>query len=481
MLYDGRVVTVMEGDAEHAELLRGIRGGGASTFGVVVRMYIRMYPESRVEAFFLGGPTARVSGLRGAREIEDFASNIPPNISFFFSQTVDSDGSTETLLYAACHGWGPTCRGALRRLRLSGTFRSYSSHYEYMTRVLGKERQPSPRAAYFASMAIPMSSIQGGSKNALSYMQRFISTVPRGGNFATGVCTLRPIGGAAARNDPDGELTSVSTQFRQASLYAVCRAAWEGAPPAGATDWVDAFYERYMRPVGTPDGWQYANEGSHNMPGWQQRYWNGQSGYDRMVAAKLKYDPLSVSTGWHMPGTEGSVVMQDAYFCPASCRSQQVGCTNIPESRTCAPRPEHVSRPGSAQPGPNDCKALACSHSITVELVVPDAGSRLAPPGFWLMMMPPGPSTTARCGPVRSQPELLKTFRLSPEASGTQTVTVDKICAGALYQIGVFFERDGVASDSDRDNFTLYYDDNRIAGGTDSHSVFTFTAPEGSV
>ena len=478
VLYDGRVLKVMEGDAEHAELLRGIRGGGASTFGVVTRMYLRLYPESRVEAFFYAGPTGEVYGLGGAREIEDFASDLPPNISFFFKQQVEQNGATSTLLYVACHGSTTTCRSSLRGLRLTGTLRSYRSHYSYMTGVLGAEKRESDLTTYFASMAIPESSLRGGRSNALAYIERFLTTIPRGYNFSYAACTLRPIGGAAARNDPDGELTSVSTQFRRSVLFGVCRASWSGEPPEGATDWIDTFYERYMRPIGTPDGWQYANEGSHNLPGWEQRYWNGQSGYDRMMAVKQAYDPLTVFTGWHMPGSSGSAVMQDAYFCPAVCRSQRRGCTNMPESFTCAPRPSYTSRRGSADPGPSDCDASACSHSITIEL---ESDGRYPPPGFWLTMMTPDASPSAKCGPVSGQPELVEAYQMPGEISFFETrVTVDNICGGATYQLGVYFDTDDVrgrpcCSDG---GFKAYYDGTLIFGGVDYHTVYTFTAPD---
>ena len=41
-----------------------------------------------------------------------------------------------------------------------------------------------------------------------------------------------------------------------------------------------------MRPLGTDDGWQYTNEGSHLIPEWQNRFWNGVEGYQRLLAVK---------------------------------------------------------------------------------------------------------------------------------------------------------------------------------------------------
>ena len=216
---NGTLVSVMEGDESgHRELLRALRGGGIGSFGVVMRLFLRLYRESSVEAFVLDNIRGIAPGLIGTAEIEAFSADMPDNVSFYMRQTMDGNGVSSTLFYAGCHSFGriQLCRSRLARLGLAGFYRTYSSHYAYVMGILGAEMFPSNKVAYISSIAIPREKIRTGS---LSYMERFLYTLPRSPQLDNVSCTLRPTGGRASLLDPNGEDTTISMEFRQSELF----------------------------------------------------------------------------------------------------------------------------------------------------------------------------------------------------------------------------------------------------------------------
>ena len=274
----GRWLRVEEGDTLHQELLRAVRGSGGTTFCVVLRLILKLLPEfPNVETY-----VSNTYALVGLNQIRQFSASMPDNVVFWY-QLVRIDRFVRTQFIAGCYGGSQECRrklGPLLRLGYNGRIQSYSSHYSFMVNVLaGAIDNGTPQTAvYQASIAVPGEKLRANPA-ALNQFDDFVRNAPAG---TVGSVNMRPLGGASARNDPDGELTSVSRQFRKANLFINCLITWtQDGPqtPPGIREYVDQFYERVMRPLGTEDAWQYTNEGQHYMPDWYNRYWNGAAGY----------------------------------------------------------------------------------------------------------------------------------------------------------------------------------------------------------
>ena len=295
--------------------------------------------------------------------------------------------------------------------------------------------------------------------------------------YMFGISFTSLIGGTSGENDPDGRLTSVSTQMRQASVFALCVTTWEGPPQSSFTTYVDDFYTRYMQPLATDDGWEYWNEGRHNIPEWQNKFWNGPTGYAELVAVKTKYDPNNVFSGYHQVGSDEAsnnnglgVAMLDTTHCPSACRSRGQGCTNIPpQLGLCAPLPSYRNAPGSAGAGALTRQCTDCDHTLTI--VMQDDGVWNSDIGWWLQMLPRDGSS--QCEPQSGQPEIISSGK------GAGTRTIGGLCANADYQIATYFTGDestGVPCCT-QGGFQISIDDSMIYGGIDYESIHTFTLP----
>ena len=159
----------------------------------------------------------------------------------------------------------------IRSIGFRGYRRSYSSHYAFMRNSFQGGGRYELTSQYFASNAIPASSLRR--RNALAQYQNFVTNAPTGQRVLS-ACSFRPLGGRAKQVDVNGELTSVSRQVRQAELFSLCYMRWapNDGPDSMFSRYVDEFYESYMRRIGTDDGWQYTNEGQHIMPNWFNRF-----------------------------------------------------------------------------------------------------------------------------------------------------------------------------------------------------------------
>lgn len=266
---------------------------------------------------------------------------------------------------------------------------------------------------------------------------------------------------------------------------AVCRAAWIGEPPKGfangGPEWIDDFFERFMKPLGTDDGWSYINESQHNLKHWQNRFWNGQAGYRRLMAVKEAYDPYNIFMALHAVGSDDSIIRFDRFSCTNTCRVSNTGCTNIPPSAgECAPRPSYVSDPGSGSRTPTmTCDTSVCTKTITVKLHN-DGGSVSGVAdgwnegsGWWLAITPRG-----KCGPADGQPALLMSHSSTLSAGGppTDSITFSGACAGAEYQLGVYFNTEQVRGlpCCTRGGFELFVDDVLIHAGVDYHTIYRY-------
>lgn len=467
---NGQWLRVEEGDgSEHQELLRAVRGSGGTTFCIVLRLILKILPEfSNVETY-----VSNTNGyLIGLPQIRSFSANMPDNVVFWY-QLVRVKTFVRTQIIAGCYGERDICRAKLAPLMAigRGKVRSYSSHYSFMNNVMaGAIDNGTPHTAvYQASIAVPGSTLRNNPA-ALSQFDDFVWNAPAG---TVGSVNMRPLGGVSARNDIDGELTSVSTQFRKANLFINCLITWEQKgpqAPQGIVEYVDEFYKRVMRDLGTDDRWQYTNEGQHYMPNWYKKYWNGAAGYQRLMAVKDAYDPHHLFSAYHFAGADESVVSLDIAHCPSECRAANRGCTNIPPSMTCAPFPSYRSVLNSDKPGPHSCEE--CSHTITVTLQNDGRGEDI---GFWILMTNDG-----ECGPVSRQPEMIHSKKIAaPNVKEVMEYTISDICSGAEYQIGIFFAGDDLEGSTccTSGGSKIFIDGVLVYASIDYQTVYTITVP----
>ena len=187
------------------------------------------------------------------------------------------------------------------------------------------------------------------------------------------------------------------------------------------------------------------------------------------MAVKDQYDPKNIFSSYHFAGADESVVKYDVAHCPSECRRQNLGCTNIPPTMTCAPIPSYYSIPKSAEPAPHSC--IECNHEITIVLQNDSSGQEM---GSWIVMTDDG-----SCGPISSQPEMIYSQKMVVTSEMTN-LTIPKICSGAEYQIGVFFPSVELTGETccTSGGSMLYVDEVLIDASVDYQTVYNFVVPQ---
>ena len=375
----GRMLKVMEGDDEHAELLRAVRGGG-TTFCVATTMYLRLVPElGPVMAY----STEMYTMYTGLEQIREFAtSSGDMDKSFFWYQHVR--GSLfPTKFIAGCFMTDDEdeCKARLGPLLSVGPvwqtnqtqieLLRYETHYDFMDDLMfGYIDSGSPtQAVYQKSIAVPADHLK--EEGVLDDLYAFSRNAPLGTIASFNVRPLsagsNTVATAAAADADLASMTSLSSQFRNATLFINCLLTWGvGTIPAIPMSYVSAFYDSVLRDLGTEDGWQYINEATE-MDNWQNRLWNGPEGYERLLRVKHEYDPEGLFQSRYGIGSEEVTDGDgaDPLICPALCQAQGRGCTNIGQRDIeCAPLPRFDSKEDSDDGLMDDLQRARTAASI---------------------------------------------------------------------------------------------------------------------
>lgn len=303
---------------QHTDLFWALSGGGGGTYGVVISMTTRLFPDG-----LIGRATFTIaSAVLGSSDafwgaVETFHSYLIP--------LVDNGGITVS--YAL--GSAPSIGEILEIVALSAPNRTATEVAEILT----------PLTSAFAAQGISLAAIGFATGQANNYQDHYDATVgptmanASSNSITSGRMILRDNVATAAkvsalvqafRNitasgsffvlcdalNPNGLVAPVSTN----SLHPTWTKAIESCEISGAWDWsipYDAMLARQadltsvatpILEAVTPGSAVYLNEGNYQQPDWQDAFYG--SNYAKLRAIKKKYDPADLFYGLTAVGSE---------------------------------------------------------------------------------------------------------------------------------------------------------------------------------
>ncbi|KAK7908050.1 hypothetical protein PG985_015353 [Apiospora marii] len=300
---------------ENPDLFWALNGGGGSTFGVVVSMTVKAFPDATIGgatlSFYMGSNPKE--SFYGA--IQAFHEALPAMVDagsmvvyyftneFFMISPLNAynktKGEVETILRPYV--------SELDSLDINYTvaysqFDSYYEHYDH----------------YFGPL--PLGNIQVG---IAQYGARLI---PRSvaANISTTWRSVAEQGvtwigvGTDVSSFGNSETTSVHPAWRDALVHTTFTLPWNfTAPWEDMIALQDKMTEKIMPEVeaATAGSGSYVNEGDWRQPNFQDTYWG--SNYQKLLAIKKKFDPADFFYATVGVGSEAWKVVEDGRLCPA--------------------------------------------------------------------------------------------------------------------------------------------------------------------
>ncbi|KAK8049547.1 hypothetical protein PG994_011277 [Apiospora phragmitis] len=301
---------------ENPDLFWALNGGGGGTFGVVVSMTAKAFPDATI-----GGATLSFYTENNPKEsfyeaIQAFHEALPAMVdagsmvvyyftdSFFMISPLNAynktKGEVETIMRPFV--------SELDSLDINYTvaYSQFDSYYEHYDNYFG----PLPLGniqvgiAQYGARLIPRSV-------AAEISTTWRSIIEQGATWI-GV-------GTDVSSFGTSETTSVHPAWRDALVHTTLTLPWNfTAPWEEMVALQDQMTEKIMPAIeaATVGSGSYANEGDWRQPNFQDTYWG--SNYQRLLAIKQKFDPANFFYATVGVGSEAWKVSEDGRLCPAA-------------------------------------------------------------------------------------------------------------------------------------------------------------------
>ncbi|ESZ91957.1 hypothetical protein SBOR_7666 [Sclerotinia borealis F-4128] len=316
----GELVTASP--TENTDLYWALSGGGGGTYGVVVSLTVKVYPDAVVSGATLAfsATTGNTTNETFWAGVEAFHSNLPAIVD---AGTMVGYGVTSTAFgilgmtaynktQADVQALLSNFTNALTTLGISYTAAyienpTYLDHYNYT-------RGPLPYGAWGGSgvntgggRLIPRSVIQENNKAYVATIRNVTST----GLPYTGVA----INVSSPHTTPTVD-NALLPAWREALIHVILTTPWDYSAPIS-----DMVAEQYWMANDiipqfealTPGGGGYMNEGNFRQPNWQETFYG--KNYDRLLRIKNKWDPDHLFYGTTAVGSEAWSIADDGRMC----------------------------------------------------------------------------------------------------------------------------------------------------------------------
>ncbi|KAK3082323.1 hypothetical protein LTS18_004235 [Coniosporium uncinatum] len=304
------------------DLFWALRGGGGSTFGVVVQATVKAYPSPPISVlgWWANATQQDVNGTNVSPGFWDAAAYMHSALPDLNAQGVMGyywmfrDGSMKGVFQIPDSNddatklkalWTPILEkmGSIPGMKAPqvktwqyADFKAYydarygsaEGHMDRRLRLRGKEKEkrhgptPDADAASMPMGILPMDSrlLAAPHLRSANLSQALRAAMPQ---VPMGTLLGALVSGGKAHEPADDE-TAVNPAWRKAYVHLIC---------TGAGVWMcDSLREL------APDSGAYGNEASLQQPGWKEAFWG--SNYERLAEIKTKYDPEMVL--WASPG-----------------------------------------------------------------------------------------------------------------------------------------------------------------------------------
>ncbi|CAM0139136.1 unnamed protein product [Umbelopsis sp. WA50703] len=293
VLASGQVVVA--NDAQHSDLFWALRGGGASTWGVVIDVTFRTYPGPSILSFAEFGAYTTNSTLFKLM-LQKFVEEQPAiseggfagywynsNDTLWFAYANLNANQTEATNILQPFVSYTTSIGVVNQLNMS-EYNSWHQWYRYFDCPGGDCGSVSGGSAILSSRLIPLENFQRPSELADALINSYNAIAYTGGTIGHLVA-----GGEVSRKDPDS--VAVNPAWRKALWHIVISVGYEdNASPAvrEAQHRLTTNTNNFLRDI-TPGSGCYMNEADIYEPDWQEAFFG--SHYERLTQIKRDVDP----------------------------------------------------------------------------------------------------------------------------------------------------------------------------------------------
>ncbi|KRX05608.1 FAD-binding, type 2 [Pseudocohnilembus persalinus] len=324
VLVNGEVIDVNENN--HPELLRAIRGSGASTYGVGISLTLKLQDEPGKVTHFSGKFYPNQFQLLNEL-YQEWDSQIPN----FVSGKIHFDGEVAEFI-GTC--FGDRCEKQFQIFQVKCLAQNqcildldqYPNFYDYYKNIWGPTSSHDNQ--YLIQGAFHLQNIS----TVLSITQKFIKENENKSYFQ---CTAyTDIGGEVSTiAQTEKDKTTISSSLREASMMMTCYVQLENKSIQEKQELVqimDNFSDNCLQ-YQSINQFVYWNEPQHNVKNWTQRYWGGLQNYNRLLKVKKIYDPENFLTCYHCVGYN-----QPSEIDPSLCPNNKCSCSNVYDENTCA-------------------------------------------------------------------------------------------------------------------------------------------------
>lgn len=301
----------------NSDLFWALAGGGGGTFGVVVSMTAKTFPDKTVSGATLSFFKASNNGDQELfySGIEAFHEELAPMVDagamvvhyfttdFFMISPLTAYGKTEKDVRAMMAPFEAKLKA--RNVTFTSTYSQSKDYYTHYDKYFG----PLPYGniqvgiAQYGARLIPRSVITSIAPTWKAVVEMGVTWIGVGTNVKSFGTT---------------STSSVHPAWRETLVHATLTLPWSFQAP-----WADAFAtqkkmtEQVMPLVeaATPGSGSYVNEADWRTPNWQDTFWG--SNYNRLLSIKRKWDPLSTFYTTVGVGSEDWTVSNDGRMCTA--------------------------------------------------------------------------------------------------------------------------------------------------------------------
>lgn len=313
----GQVVTASH--SQNSDLYWALSGGGGGTYGVVISMTVKVYPEATV-----GGATLQMAAASTTQEkfnqaVSQFHALLP--------KMIDQGAMVVYILESAAFIIDPVTvynsTAAYVRdtvlapfiavladlgipLSVSYTELSYYDHYNTYMGPLPNGNIGVGESQY-GSRLIPRSVLENDNDALQAVLQNLT---------AHGV---QAVGSSASFAMPAGVNNSVLPAWRETTVHMQLLTPWnETAPWADMVAAQMQMTHEFVPQIEavTPGSGAYINEANFRQLNWQQTFFG--SNYAKLLAIKKKWDPKSVFYGLSTVGSDAWTVANNGRMCTSS-------------------------------------------------------------------------------------------------------------------------------------------------------------------
>jgi FAD/FMN-containing dehydrogenase len=301
---------------QHADLYWALSGGGGGTYGVVVSMTVRVFPDGQIAIASLSFDATTAGGEEPFwAAVDAFTTQLQPLVDRGFVAEFVITNRTLDLFGMMAPGYTKSALTALMTPMLSAL--AHSTHMELTTAAMGLAVSDSNSyTALYAAVVEPLtaknieSPVIGGRFVSRSNMAENASAVnaairaaTAGGHFYVAVTALNAHG--THRVAMPIASNAVQPALHDAFMSLIITSEWNWTQP-----WDDAaelqteLWEMVMPPLeaATLGADAYINEANWQQPQWQDVFYG--DNYARLRSIKAKYDPSDVFYGLTAVGSE---------------------------------------------------------------------------------------------------------------------------------------------------------------------------------